>query len=195
MKKIESIHRGRMWLNIFCTDDGQVLLTINKSCRDREGRWKETPFLKSDSKDIDDLMELLSEFRKGAKALSARARLAARGAVQYIKGKGFHLERDEVLGMGIQEILKLYGFDPNRMEPRCRGLILDALLPLAEANEIREGLVKDRELRPVDSGYELVRQDADEGWESASSYSVFYSYPVEGALKDIPRQGGARCVM
>ena len=68
MEKIESIRKGNIWLNVFKTDDGQILATINKTYRDKNGQWEQTAFLNPRRGDIHDLMDAIEEFRQFKKA-------------------------------------------------------------------------------------------------------------------------------
>ena len=71
MKKIKSLRKGNIWLNIFKTDDGQLLATINKTYMKRNGEWEQTPFLNSRRGDIHDLMDVLQEFHEFEKMVEA----------------------------------------------------------------------------------------------------------------------------
>ena len=62
MQKIESIRRGRIWLNIYKDRNGELALTIEKSYPAKEGGWKRTPFLIPKYNDLMNLIEALSEF-------------------------------------------------------------------------------------------------------------------------------------
>jgi hypothetical protein len=64
MEKIESIRKGSIWLNVFKTDDGQILATVNKSFMNKDGQWNQTPFLNTRRGDIRDLMDALLEFHE-----------------------------------------------------------------------------------------------------------------------------------
>jgi hypothetical protein len=44
MEKKKSFQSGRIWLNIFEADNGQEIVTINKSIM-HNGEWKSSPFL------------------------------------------------------------------------------------------------------------------------------------------------------
>lgn len=69
MEKIQSIRKGQIWLNVFKTEDGQVLVTINKTYRDKSGEWNQTQFLNTRRGDIEDLRDALSEFHEFEKTL------------------------------------------------------------------------------------------------------------------------------
>ena len=69
MEKINSIRRGSIWLNAFRTDDGQILVTVNKSFMNRDGQWSWTPFLNTRRGDLHDLMDLLIEFHESEKTI------------------------------------------------------------------------------------------------------------------------------
>lgn len=71
MEKIKSLRKGNIWLNVFKTDDGQLLTTINKTYMKRNGEWDQTPFLNSRRGDIRDLMDALLEFHEFEKTVEA----------------------------------------------------------------------------------------------------------------------------
>lgn len=64
MKKIDSFRKGRIWLNVFRTDSGDLALTIKKSFPVGNSQWKQTPVLLPGRRDIDNLKSLLEEFQK-----------------------------------------------------------------------------------------------------------------------------------
>ena len=64
MEKLESIRKGNIWLNVFKTDDGQILATVNKTYRDKNGQWGRTPFLNPRQGDIRDLVDAVEEFHQ-----------------------------------------------------------------------------------------------------------------------------------
>ncbi len=70
MEKIESIRKGNIWLNVFKTDDGQILVTVNKTYRGKNGKWEQTAFLNPRRGDIRDLMDAIEEFRQLEKAIN-----------------------------------------------------------------------------------------------------------------------------
>lgn len=75
MEKIESIRKGSIWLNVFRTDDGRLLLTINKSYVNKDGEWNQTPFLnprRGDLHDVVDCVTAFHEFEKIVKAAGAQ---------------------------------------------------------------------------------------------------------------------------
>ena len=45
MEKIESIRKGMIWLNVFKMEDGQILMTVTKTNKDKNGKWNQTPYL------------------------------------------------------------------------------------------------------------------------------------------------------
>ena len=71
MKKIESIRKGRIWLNVFKTDDGKILTTINKTYKNKNGEWNQTPFLNPRRGDILDLMDCLINFHEFEKMVKS----------------------------------------------------------------------------------------------------------------------------
>jgi hypothetical protein len=64
MEKVRSIRKGNIWLNVLMTKDGQILATVNKSYRDKNGQWGQTHFLNPSQGDIGDLVDALEEFRQ-----------------------------------------------------------------------------------------------------------------------------------
>lgn len=62
MEKIESIRRGRIWLNVYKNDDGELAITIQKSFPAKDGSWIKTPFLVPRYNDLINLVEALAEF-------------------------------------------------------------------------------------------------------------------------------------
>jgi hypothetical protein len=71
MEKVESFRKGNIWLNVFKTDDGQILATVNKTYRDKNGQWGRTPFLNPGRGDIRDLVDAVEEFRQFLKMANA----------------------------------------------------------------------------------------------------------------------------
>lgn len=64
MEKIDSLHKGRIWLNVFRTLKGELALTIQKSFPIGNGEWKQTNFFLPSHKDIDNIQSLLEEFQE-----------------------------------------------------------------------------------------------------------------------------------
>ena len=64
MEKIKGIRKGNIWLNVFKTDDGQILATVNKTYRNKSGQWGQTPFLNPRRGDMRDLMDAIEEFHQ-----------------------------------------------------------------------------------------------------------------------------------
>lgn len=62
MEKIKSFRRGRVWLNVYADQDGELALTIRKSFLSREGGWKHTNFLRPGRQDLMNLVDLLVDF-------------------------------------------------------------------------------------------------------------------------------------
>ena len=72
MKKMTSLKKGNIWLNVFMTDDGQLMATINKTYKNRNGEWNQTPFLNSRRGDFHDLMDAISEFHEFEKMVEGQ---------------------------------------------------------------------------------------------------------------------------
>ncbi len=73
MEKVESFRKGNIWLNVFKTDNGQILATVNKTYRDKNGQWGRTSFLNPRQGDIRDLVDAVEEFRQFEKILDKGA--------------------------------------------------------------------------------------------------------------------------
>ena len=63
MEKIKSFQSGRVWLNVFKTDDGQEIVTINKSYM-RDGEWKSTPLFNADRGDMENVKKTLEQYEE-----------------------------------------------------------------------------------------------------------------------------------
>ena len=63
MEKIKSFQSGRVWLNVFKTDDGQEIVTINKSYM-RDGEWKSTPFFNASRGDMENIKKALEQYEE-----------------------------------------------------------------------------------------------------------------------------------
>jgi hypothetical protein len=61
MGKIDSLHKGRIWLNVYRTDDGKIEFTLHKSYPTKGG-WRCTNFFRADQDDIKDIAFLLQQF-------------------------------------------------------------------------------------------------------------------------------------
>ncbi|VBB44932.1 hypothetical protein TRIP_B350103 [uncultured Desulfatiglans sp.] len=68
MEKLKGIRKGRIWLNLFKADDGELIATVNKTYMNKEGKWNYTPFLHPRRGDIEDLRDCISEFHEFAKS-------------------------------------------------------------------------------------------------------------------------------
>ena len=62
MEKIEGFRKGRMWLNVFRTQNDELVLTIKKSYPAGNGQWKYTDLINPARGDIKDLEYLLVRF-------------------------------------------------------------------------------------------------------------------------------------
>lgn len=71
MEKIESIRKGSIWLNVFKTVDGKILVTINKTYINKGGEWDRTRFMNPRRGDILDLMDCLINFHEFEKIVHA----------------------------------------------------------------------------------------------------------------------------
>ena len=50
--------------NVLMTEDGQILTTVNKSYRDKNGQWGRTNFLNPSQGDMRKLVDVVQEFHK-----------------------------------------------------------------------------------------------------------------------------------
>ena len=62
MERIKTFRQGRIWLNVFLDDRGDLVLTFNKSLRAKEGGWKKTSFFRPKYSDVWNLMAVLKQF-------------------------------------------------------------------------------------------------------------------------------------
>ena len=63
MEKIKSFQSGRVWLNVFKTESGQEIVTINKSYI-RDGEWKSTPFFNAVRGDMENVKKALEQYEE-----------------------------------------------------------------------------------------------------------------------------------
>lgn len=106
--------------------------------------------------------------------------------VEYVKSVGFDLETDELEEQNLQELLQ-DGYDIcTHLSDVEEQSLRRELHVLASINEMREAQVKARELFPEDQGIEFVRGLPQEELVSGDAWPVFYSYPVDEALKLVP---------
>ena len=66
MERKQSFQSGRVWLNVFGTEDGQSIVTINKSFI-RDGEWKSSPFFNVDRGDVEDIKNVLERYEESTK--------------------------------------------------------------------------------------------------------------------------------
>ena len=66
MERKQSFQSGRVWLNVFGTEDGQSIVTINKSFI-RDGEWKSSPFFNVDRGDVEDIKNVLEQYEESTK--------------------------------------------------------------------------------------------------------------------------------
>jgi hypothetical protein len=62
MEKITAFRKGRIWVNVYEDQDGDMAITIQKTFMGRDGEWKLTPFLRPKFGDLKCLMEALGQF-------------------------------------------------------------------------------------------------------------------------------------
>ena len=108
--------------------------------------------------------------------------------VEFIKSFGFDLETDDLEEYEIQELLQdLYGIHVA-LTGSEEDLLRQELHTLANLNEMREAQVKGRELFPEDHGTVCVRGISRDSLYSGDSWPVYFHYPVDRVLKEIPIQ-------
>jgi len=66
MERKQSFQSGRVWLNVFGTEDGQSIVTINKSFI-RDGEWKSSPFFNVDRGDVENIKSVLEQYEESTK--------------------------------------------------------------------------------------------------------------------------------
>jgi hypothetical protein len=71
MEKVQSIRKGNIWLNVFRAENGQILATVNKTYRGKNGHWERTSFLNPRQGDIRDLVDAVGDFREFEKMWNA----------------------------------------------------------------------------------------------------------------------------
>jgi hypothetical protein len=86
MEKLDSIRKGQIWLTVFRTDDGELVITFCKSYPTTQG-WRQTNFLRPEAGDIKNLLEALQEFHKLKDAYS-RGEILPLGFLQIEKPRG-----------------------------------------------------------------------------------------------------------
>lgn len=62
MEKINSFRKGSVWVNVFETQNSELAVTINRSFKDKDGKWRYTPFFRSQNGDLMDLVDALCQF-------------------------------------------------------------------------------------------------------------------------------------
>ena len=63
MEKKKSFQSGRIWLNVFETDNGQEIVTINKSIM-HNGGWKSSPFFNANKGDIANVKQAIEKYEE-----------------------------------------------------------------------------------------------------------------------------------
>ena len=63
MEKNISFRSGSIWLNVFTTESGKHLATINRSYK-KDGAWKTTPFFDIKNGDIDDIKKVIQQYEE-----------------------------------------------------------------------------------------------------------------------------------
>ena len=60
MNKTNSFRSKSIWLNVFETEDGKRLATINKSYK-KNGKWETTPFFNITTGDLEEIQEVIEK--------------------------------------------------------------------------------------------------------------------------------------
>lgn len=63
MKKLTSLRKGNIWINVFKDKNGEIAITIQKSFPGRDGSWRRTSFLRPGYGDLSALLEGLKELK------------------------------------------------------------------------------------------------------------------------------------
>ena len=63
MEKLDSIRMGQIWLTVFKTDNGEIVITFCKSYPTTQG-WKTTNFLRPEAGDVKKLSAALQIFQE-----------------------------------------------------------------------------------------------------------------------------------
>jgi len=64
MEKVHSIRKGNIWLNVFKTDDGETLVSLTKTYRDKDGNWNRTPFINPRRGEVKDILACIDEYHE-----------------------------------------------------------------------------------------------------------------------------------
>jgi hypothetical protein len=197
MEKITSIRKGRIWVNVYKNQDGDMAITIQKTFRGRDGGWKQTSFLRPKFGDIKSLMEALDQLvdahyghppdiHQGVRTMDGQSSFKIHCLAEYMKSRGFPLESDEVTELGPELVMAEY-FDINvALSAEEADLLQKEMLELARQNEIMEAQQKMYELFPEDCGVVHFHQASHEPGERGTTYSLPFSYPVDPNLRSLP---------
>ena len=66
MIRKQCFNSGRIWLNVYETDDGHDIVTITKSFK-RNGEWQSTPFFNVNWGEIADVKKVIDQYEKSVK--------------------------------------------------------------------------------------------------------------------------------
>ena len=108
--------------------------------------------------------------------------------VEYIKCSGyFSCDVVELRERGIQNILRedfnIYQtFTAEELHQLVDELQFEAL-----ENEVREAKRIFNKTNPYDEGEDLVHSEPNDIYERRTTYKIYYSYPVDGNLKKLPK--------
>ena len=196
MEKITSIRKGRIWVNVYKDQDGDMAITIQKTFRGRDGGWKPTPFLRPRFGDIESLMEALGQFvdahyghshdtHREVEMKDGQPSFKIHCLVEYMKSRGFPLESDEVAELGPELVMAEYFDLEMALSPGEADLLQAEMMELARQTEMREAQRKVHELFPEDCGEVHFRQASHERGQRATTYSLPFSYPVDANLRGL----------
>lgn len=110
--------------------------------------------------------------------------------VEFIKQRGFPHTLDDLSPEDLPSFLnKNYGINYpwNQLEIQ---VLWEELQELESKNEIREAMVKAREISPSDHGKFLISQEPAVLGESRTTYPLVYEYPVDKNMRLARRQKG-----
>ena len=68
MEKLDSIRKGQIWLTVFRTDDGEIVITFCKSYPTANG-WKITDFVRPEAGDKKRILKALQEYYSKARGI------------------------------------------------------------------------------------------------------------------------------
>ena len=106
--------------------------------------------------------------------------------VEYIKCTGdFLCDLEELEERGVQEILQEDFNIYQALKSEELEDLRNEFHAMALENEIKEAKHLLNKLKPYDEGYDLVHSGSKDAHGRSTSYTVYYSYPVDENLRDL----------